>query len=160
MSRISPSIVGHDDAQLADTVVVNGSTAPTAVALNAAEHANRLYVLNAIIITSAKTITLPKSTGSGNKYAVVNNAVQTQSVVVAALGADVMSGSAFLLSETSTNTDVFHTSATSDKYTFNVTTTGGLRGDVLEAVDIAAGTWLVKVLGNGSGTMVTGFAAT
>jgi hypothetical protein len=55
---------------------------------------------------------------------------------------------------------VFHTSATSDKYTFNITTTGGLRGDRTELVDFAAGTWLVKILANGSGTLATGFAAT
>lgn len=160
MSRISPSIVGDDDAQLVDSAVINASTAPTAVTLNAAEHANRLYVLNAVIITSTKTITLPKATGSGNKYSVLNNAVQTQSLVVAALGADVLSGTAMLLSETTTNTDVFHTSATSDKYTFNITTMGGLRGDLFEAWDIAAGTWLARVTGNGSGTMVSGWSAT
>lgn len=159
MSRVSPDLIGFPQS-LADNVVVDAATAATATSFTPEAHANRIYVQNAVTVTGARTFTLPAATGSGNKYTYVNNAVQTQSIVIAALGADVMSGTAYVFSETTTNTDVFHTSATSDKYTFNVTTTGGLRGDRLEAVDIAAGTWLVKVLANGSGILATGFAAT
>ena len=84
----------------------------------------------------------------------------TQDLVIAALGTDVLSGTAFVRSETATSTDVFHTTETDDKYTFNNTTTGGLRGDRVWLVYFAAGTWLVRIEANGSGTLATGFAAT
>jgi hypothetical protein len=158
MSRDSfPNTLANEDATLAERVVTLSAVTQT---LTKEAHANRLLVINAVAATDLKTITLPKASGSGDKYEILNNAIQTQSIVIAALGADVLSGTAFVLSETTTNTDVFHTSATSDKYTFNITTTGGLRGDRTELVDFAAGTWLVKILGNGSGTLATGFAAT
>lgn len=158
MSRLSsPAGLANEAATLSERVVTltagNESLTPEA-------HANRILVISSELTNAAQTKTLPKSTGSGDVYEIWNNAVLTQSLVIAALGADVLSGTAKLLSETSTNTDVFQTTATSDKYTFNVTTTGGLRGDRVKLIDYAAGTWLVDIIGNGSGTMVTGFAAT
>lgn len=158
MSRqSSPAGLQNEAATLSERVVTltagNQSLTPQ-------DHADRLLVINSELTNAAQTKTLPKSTGSGDKYTIVNNKVLTQSLVVAALGADVLSGTAFLLSETTTNTDVFQTTATSDKYTFDVTTTGGLRGDRVQLVDFAAGTWLVYIEGNGSGTLATGFAAT
>lgn len=140
--------------------VVISSTAATTLNLNPTDHSGRLVIQNAVVVTASKTFQLPKATGSGDEYEILNNAVQTQSLIIAALGTDVLSGTAFVLSETTTNTDVFQTTATSDKYTFNITTTGGLRGDRAYLVDIAAGTWLVRIEANGSGTLATGFAAT
>jgi hypothetical protein len=164
MSRLSPSIIGSGEAgSLGDKAVVNSSTAAAAVSLNAAEHANRLYVVNAVIITSSKTITLPKAVGSGDKYEILNNAVQTQSLIVAALGTDVFSGTATMVDSVAvaaTEVYVFQTTATSDKLTWNITTTGGLRGDWIECYDIAAGTWLVRALCNISGTPATPWSAT
>jgi hypothetical protein len=158
MSRqSSPALLHNEIATINDRLVTLTAGNQT---LTIEDHANRLLVVSSELTDASQTKTLPKTTGSGDVYEIVNNAVLTQSLVVAALGADVLSGSAFLLSETTTNTDVFHTTATSDKYTFNVTTMGGLRGDRIKLVDIAAGTWLVQVLGNGSGTMLTGFSAT
>ena len=153
MSRLSEGLSGL-------TPVIISSTAAATLRLNPQDHAGRLVVQDAIVVTSAKTFQLPKATGSGDVYEIVNNAVQTQSLVVAALGTDVMTGSAFIRSETAGTTDVFHTTATSDKYTFNVTTTGGLRGDRIRCVDYKDATWLVYVEGNGSGTLATGFSGT
>jgi len=158
MSRDSfPSTLANEDATLAERVVTLAAVTQT---LTKEEHANRLLVINAVATTDTKTITLPKATGSGDKYEIINNAVQTQSVVIAALGADVLAGIARMFGETATTADVFHTTATSDKYTFNITTTGGLRGDRAEFVDYAAGTWLCQIVGTGSGTVATGFTAT
>jgi len=72
-----------------------------------------------------------------------------------------MSGVCFAVD--STGADVataFMTSATSDKVTLNITTTGGLGGDTVEAYDSASGVWTVRVFINGSGTLATPFAAT
>lgn len=153
MSRLSEGLPGLSP-------VILSTTSPTTVNLNPQEHAGRLVVQDAVVITSAKTFQLPKAVGSGDEYELLNNAVQTQSLIVAALGADVLSGTAFVRSETAGSSDVFHTSASSDKYTFNITTTGGLRGDLVRLVDYKEGTWLVRIEANGSGTLATGFAAT
>lgn len=158
MSRLSSKAgLANEAADLAERVVTltAGSQSLTPEA-----HANRLLIVSSELTNAAQTKTLPKAVGSGNEYEIVNNAVLTQGLVIAALGADVLSGTAFVRSETATSTDVFHTTATDDKYTFNNTTTGGLRGDRVKLVDIAAGTWLVYIEANGSGTLATGFAAT
>lgn len=164
MSRLSPSIIGTDEpSNLPDRVVVDAATAATGVTLNAADHANRLYVVNAVVLTSSKTITLPKAVGSGNKYEILNNAVQTQSLIVAANGTDVFSGTATMVDSVAVAAGeiyVFQTTATSDKLTWNITTTGGLRGDWIEAFDIASGTWLVRALCNISGVPATPWSAT
>jgi len=153
MSRLSEGLSGLPP-------VVIASTAATTLNLNTQDHAGRTVVQNAVVVTAAKTFQLPKATGSGDRYEIINNAVQTQSLIIAALGADVLSGIARMFGETATTADVFHTTATSDKYTFNITTTGGLRGDRAEFVDVAEGTWLCQIVGTGSGTVATGFAAT
>jgi hypothetical protein len=153
MSRLSEGLAGQSP-------VIISSTAATTLPLNPQDHAGRLVVQNAVVVTSAKTFQLPKATGSGDVYEIINNAVQTQSLIVAALGTDVFSGTAFISGETAGAGDVFHTTASSDKYTFNITTTGGLRGDRMLCVDWKAGEWLVRVEGNGSGTLATGFSET
>jgi hypothetical protein len=142
-----------DEAVVRLTSAANRTLEPDA-------HAGRLLVIEAEFTNAAMTFTMPKAVGSGDRYTIINNSVLTQDFVVAANGTDVLSGTAFVSSETAGGTDVFHTSATSDKYTFDNTTTGGLRGDLVELVDIASGTWLVRIEANGSGTLATGFAAT
>ena len=73
--------------------------------------------------------------------------------------ADVLSGVAFMFGSTEEAAEAFHTTATSDKVTFNRTTTGGLGGDKVVAIDTAANTWTVEVFGNGSGAIATPFSA-
>jgi hypothetical protein len=157
MSRISESVIGQPNS--ANEVFVRHTVAANK-SLEPGLHAGRTLIVEAEFTNVAQTFTLPKSVGSGNSYRILNNAVLTQDMVVAALGTDILSGTAVVQGETATATDVFHTTATDDKYTFNNTTSGGLRGDIFEAIDLAAGTWLVRVWANGSGTLATGFAAT
>lgn len=139
--------------------VVN--TTSTALSLTATEHAGRIVTISSNS-TVANTFTLPVATGSGEKYTLVNILVQTQgTIVVAANGTDIIKGKAVALDSTAAaDAMVFVTSATSDKITFNLTTTGGLGYDKVEAIDIAANTWLVDVAFNGSGTLATPFSAT
>ena len=158
MSRLSsPAGLANESATLNERVVT--LTAGNA-SLTPQDHAGRILVISSELTDAAQTKTLPKAVGSGDMYEVWVNAVLTQDLVVAALGTDVLSGTARVRSETATSTDVFHTTATDDKYTFNNTTTGGLRGDRVKLIDYATGTWLVDIEANGSGTLATGFAAT
>lgn len=134
----------------------------TALSLTAALHGNRVVVVNTNS-TVANTFTLPVATGSGEKFEVINGIAQTQgSVVVAANGTDIMKGRALSFDSTAvaTHASFFLTSATSDKVTWNITTTGGLGNDRLVAYDEAANTWRVFVENNCSGANATPFSAT
>ena len=132
----------------------------TALTLTQAEHADQTVVQDVICTGASMTYTLPKSEGNGDTYRIVNNAVQTVSLVVAALTTDIMSGVAVMLEQAGGTDDVvFYTTATSDKATLNATTTGGLRGDIIECIDLVPGTWLVRATLFPSGDVVTPFAA-
>ena len=162
MSRASVGTAGVDDR---GTVVRFATAAsPGTVRLTEELHANRIF-LNDIIQTGAGlTVTLPRATGTGNKYTIVNNAVQTLSTIFNVSSIDVMTGVNFALSTTTTNTDVCLTASTSDTITMNATTTGGLGGDWAEFVDMrqdasGTGVWLVRLFTSGSGTMATPFSA-
>lgn len=137
------------------------TTTATSLGLTVTEHAERIVLINTNS-TVANTFTLPVATGSGAKFTLINNIVQTQgSVVIAANGTDVIAGTCWAFDSTAAADAMsFRTSGTSDKITLNITTTGGLGGDKVEAVDIAANTWFVDVSINGSGSLATPFAQT
>lgn len=139
------------------------TTTATVLALTVTQHAERVVLVNTNS-TVANTLTLPVATGSGAKFTVINNVAQTQgSVVVAANGTtDTMKGVAYMVNSTVTNNaQAFFTSATSDKVTFNRTTTGGgTGGDKVVAYDSAANVWTVEVFSATNGTTATPFSET
>jgi len=136
------------------------TTTATALSLTVTQHAERVVLINTNS-TVANTFTLPAASGSGAKFTLINGIAQTQgSIVVAANGTDVMKGGVIIADTTAETAAGFLTSATSDKYTFNLTTMGGLGADKVEAWDVAANTWQVQITAFGSGTLATGFAAT
>lgn len=139
------------------------ATTATALSLTVTEHADRVVLVNTNS-TVANTFTLPVATGSGAKFTVINNIAQTQgSIVIAANGTlDVMKGIALVTNTSTTvNAQAFLSSATSDKVTWNRTTTGGAGpGDRLEAIDSAANTWTVSVVAGSVGTAATPFSET
>ena len=137
------------------------TTTATALSLTVTEHGERIVLVNTNS-TVANTFTLPLATGSGVKMTVINNIAQTQgTVVVAANGTtNTLAGVAVVVSSTEEAAGCFLTSGTSDKITLNRTTSGGLRGDMIEAWDTAANVWTVKVFCNGSGALATPFSAT
>ena len=163
MSRNSPSVVFDTPA---GQVVRYATAATTAITLDRETHSNRLVLYDVVCTGASITFSLPQSTGSGDKYEIVNNAIQTVNLVVAAWSTDVFAGIARLFpggaSTVAMLVDVFHSTATSDKYTFNFTTSGGLRGDRFEAWDISSGTWYVQIhatILSANAAGATGFAA-
>ena len=154
MSRLSKGMAGRPNSL--DEAVVFLSLAGD-VRLEPDLHAGRTLVISDTP-SATRTIRLPKAIGSGDSYTIVNNAVLTNTVRVQTTSPDVLSGTAFVRSETAGSTDVFHTASGNNTYSLNTTTSGGLRGDKVELIDIAAGTWLVRIEANGSGTLATGFA--
>ncbi len=165
MSRLSSNLE-NDPSTVADRIVARTSTADETFNLERPTHANRVFVLDAVVASGALQINLPKAIGNGDKFEIFNNAVQTQSVIVAASGIDVMAGVAVVFSQTVAESgDVFLTSATSDKMTLNISTTGGLRGDRIELIDwkvqsAGTGVWLVRAFLSGGGTLATPFTET
>lgn len=157
------------DGVLATTAEINSSadastrivnTTATALTLTVTQHADKV-ILIATNSTVANTFTLPAATGSGVKMTLINHIAQTQgTVVIAANGTDVLKGVARTVDTTAETAAGFLTSATSDKITFNLTTTGGLGHDMVEAWDTAANVWTVRVENTGSGTLATPFSAT
>lgn len=137
--------------------VVAVPAASTTLSLDAATHAERLVVLP-IITGAGLTITLPAATGTGNKYTILNNGVQTVSVTVTALAGDIMTGLARGWHLTAGANDAFAPTAADIKYTFNCTTMGGDGGDIMTLWDVATDNWFVNVDFFGSGTLATGFA--
>ena len=139
------------------------TTTATALSLTVTEHGNRIVLVDTNS-TVANTLTLPVATGSGAKFTIINNIAQTQgSIVIAANGTtDTLKGVA-VVSNTSTTVNVqsFLSSATSDKVTWNRTTTGGAGpGDYFEAWDGAENVWTVQVRAGSVGAAATPFSAT
>jgi hypothetical protein len=163
MSRqSSPAGLANEAATIGDRVVINTTTTGTTINLTPEAHAGRVYVLDTVLTVSTVNIKLPNATGSGDVYEIVNNAVQTFGFIVSLQKAtDYMTGTAIMLEQAGGTDDVvFYTSDTSDKITFNATTTGGLRGDRVKAIDYKPGYYLVEVRCMTSGDTVTPFSAT
>ena len=137
------------------------TTTATALSLTVTEHAERVVLINTNS-TVANAFTLPVATGSGAKFTLINGIAQTQgSIVIKANGTlDTLKGGVVIADTTAETAMGFIATATDDKYTFNLTTMGGLGGDVFEAWDTAANSYHVKITAYGSGSLATGFAAT
>jgi hypothetical protein len=137
--------------------IVSPSAASTSLALTAALHADRI-VLVPVITGAGLTITLPAATGTGDRYKIINNGVQTVALTVTALAGDIMYGKSIGWSLSAGANDLFYPTAADIKYTFNITTTGGDGGDTVDLIDIGTDAWWISVEFTGSSTLATGFA--
>lgn len=164
MSRQSdPSSLHRESGYFKDRVVTDlFLTTTVAVALNEADHADRDILVNALI-TGTCTVTLPKSTGSGARYKILNNVVLTQILAIKGATGDFLAGVADMVHTTAvaTSAESFATTATDLFCRWKGTdgTTGGKRGDYFEAVDAGPALWLVKVKCFTTGAVATPFAA-
>jgi hypothetical protein len=162
MSRLSVGLQ-RDPGYFRDRVIRDlVLTTSTAITLDPASHADRTIVVNALI-TGTCTITLPKASGSGDRYQILNNVVLTQVLAIKGATGDFLSGVADMVHTTAvaTSAESFATTATDLFCRWRGTdgTTGGKRGDLFEAVDIGPALWLVKVRSFTTGAVATPFAA-
>ena len=119
--------------------------------------AGTILVINA---AAGLTLTLPPATGSGYSYkAVVGTTVTSNSVVIRVTGNDVMTGLAVSAADGGASVNGWETAADSDTITFNGSTTGGIKGDMVELIDCAADTWAVQIRSSSTGTEATPFSA-
>ena len=104
-----------------------------------AEHAGRILLLGEVGGNAAVTLTLPDATGSGNVYEFFVTVQNTSNYVIKVPDGDnTISGQVMYLDEDGTAVVSFPTVAASDTITINGGTTGGLVGDTIKLVDIAA----------------------
>lgn len=116
------------------------------------------YTINA---AAGCAVTLPAATGSGDVAEfVIGTTITSNSTTIAVTGDDIMVGQAIVAQDDASNVNIaFETAADSDTITFNGSTTGGIKGDLVRLVDIAADTWLVTIIMSATGTEATPFSA-
>jgi hypothetical protein len=117
--------------------------------LKVEDHANRLLLIDPAAVDDGVIIILPRATGTGDVYRVLNPIMRTTSGLLFKVDVipttNLMNVMVKSLDSTAVATDTsswFMTNAT--QISLNVTTTGGLGGDYFEFVDGADGTWYVR----------------
>ncbi|MEY9782569.1 hypothetical protein [Sinorhizobium fredii] len=133
------------------------ATAAT-LSLTMATHGGATVVANR---AAGITMTLPAASGTGVKFkVVVGTTVTSNSLKVQVANAtDIMTGTATFGQDAADTAVLFETASDSDTITMNGSTTGGIKGDIIELEDIASGLWSVTVLGSATGTEATCFSA-
>lgn len=136
-------------------VNVTGST----VTLSAATHDSKVVTLNR---AAGIAVTLPAASGSGVKFDLIVGTTITSntSTVKVANASDVMTGVALNAADGGDTAVMFETAADSDTVTLNGSTTGGVKGDRIELIDIATNLWYVRINGSATGSEATPFSAT
>jgi hypothetical protein len=108
-----------------------------------------------------QAITLPAATGSGLKLEfIVVTTVTSVGTTIKVVGNDIMTGRATVLQDGGDTMVGFETASDSDTITLNGTTTGGIKGDKIELIDIATDLWHVNVMTSATSTEATPFSAT
>ena len=130
-------------------------------AITEIEHAGRTLLLGGDGST-AVTLTLPDATGSGTTYKFIVSVTNSSYAIKVPDANNTIAGIMLYLDEDGTAITGYPTVAASDTITLNGGTTGGIVGDYLEIVDIAADKWHVRgTMRVGAGTNpATPFSAT
>lgn len=138
------------------TRIVNLTAATLAVTELA--HDGKVITVNK---ADGTAITLPAATGSGTKlHFVIGTTITSVGTTIKVTGDDTMTGTAWVAQDAADTVVAFEAGATADTITLNGTTTGGLKGDSIELIDIAADLWWVRVMAAATGTEATPFSAT
>lgn len=134
------------------------TTASTAF-LTYKDHNDKVFVVDA---AAGCAIRLPAATGSGFRVTVfIGTTITSNSTTIKVANAtDIMAGFAIQSQDAGATLQMFETAADSDTITFNGTTTGGIKGDIVELMDVRSGLWMVRVTGAATGTEATPFSAT
>lgn len=141
------------------TIAVTPLAATSATLVLTPEAAGETVVLNR---AAGQAITLPAAAGSGSIYRffVQTTITSNSTTIKVANSTDVMQGFAVVLQDAGDTMLGFETAADSDTITFNGNSTGGVRGTLVELIDVASGLWSVNVRGAATGAEATPFSAT
>lgn len=143
-------------AQIASGIV--DATAAT-LAVTQAAHGGETITLNR---AAGIAVTLPLATGTGAifRFFVGTTVTSNSTTIKVGTAAETMRGNALVLQDAADTLVGFEAGATADTITLNGTTTGGIVGDFIELIDIAANMYYVRCLLSGTGTEATPFSAT
>ena len=127
-----------------------------ATTLDADAYAGRTINLNS---TTGRTLTLPAATGSGATFTIFVGATVSSGshVIQVANATDVIQGVLGVATDAAGVN--IPTAAASDTITMNGSTTGGVRGSMVELQDVASGIWSVRGALVSTGTEATPFSA-
>ncbi len=136
-------------------------TAATAT-LTKAAHAGRIIVLN---LAAGIAVTLPAATGTGDTYRfIVQTTFTGAASIKSATGADIMIGQALMGNNTDNSVVAWPATAADTFDTIDLlgtgNSTGGMAGQSIELIDIAANRWFVSIAGDAAGSEATPFANT
>lgn len=134
------------------------SVTASTVTLTASAHAGKIVVLNR---AAGVTVTLPASVGNGDVYTIVVGTTVTSNndIIQVANTSDSMVGRALVCKDGGNSVDGFEVVAGDDTITLNGTTTGGIKGDYIQLIDIGSSNFLVNALTSATGTEATPFSA-
>ena len=127
--------------------------------VNRNTHAHTVVNLKA---AAGLTVTLPASTGKGDKYMffVATTVTSNSDIIKVANSTDVIQGTLDVAAVGGVAGVTAGTAATSDTITMNGTTTGGILGSYIELTDVTLGYWQLQGNIIASGTVATPFSAT
>jgi len=145
----NPTIQGETPVEVTGATVTLGAT-----------HKGRLTVLNR---AAGIAVTLPASSGSGDRYRLAVHATFTGAATVkVANSTDIMKGTAVLFADGGDTVVGFATAADSDTIDLlgTANSTGGIAGAMIDLEDYKSGFWLVRYVSDAGGTEATPFSAT
>ena len=129
------------------------------LALTEALHDSKVVTVNK---SGGAALTLPAASGSGAKFdIIVGTTVSASTMTIKVANAnDVMTGVAINAADGGDTAVMYETASTTDTITFDGSTTGGIKGDRIELIDIASNLWYVRINGSATGSEATPFSAT
>lgn len=155
----TPVLASADELnRIADVSTRIVAVTTTPITLSAAVHDGKIVTLSK---ADGITLTLPAATGSGVKFTFVVLTPVTSNgyIIQVANASDIIAGVARTGQDLAGIIVHFAAGATDDTITLNGTTAGGLKGDIVEIVDIAANTWYARVVGTAISSEATSFSA-
>jgi hypothetical protein len=131
------------------------SAGGASLTLTAATHGGKTMIFDA---ATGVTFTLPAATGTGVRFRfVVTVTVTSNQHRIDVVGNDAMFGVALVAQDGGDTIVAFEAGADADRINMNGTTTGGIKGTVIELEDVATDTWAVEYKGSATGTEATPF---
>lgn len=127
--------------------------------LSVAVHEGRIVTVNK---ADGTAITLPASSGSGAKFQLFIGTTLTSNTttIKVANASDTMVGFLEIYQDAGNTALQIEIGGTNDTITLNGSTQGGIKGDVIELIDIATNLWYVRQLLSGTGAEATNLSAT
>lgn len=161
VGAVTGAITGNVTGNLTGAVLASTPVDATAstLAVTQATHAGRTVTLNR---AAGIAVTLPAATGTGSvyKFLIGTTVTSNTTTIKVADATDVMTGTAYVVSDGAAAVLGYRTGATSDTITFDGSTTGGLLGDIVILEDVGANLYSVLVFSAATGTEATPFSAT